>query len=81
MPRVDGYFLTEPPQYAVLRGHVANVPIITGTLLLCVLCGVSRFMYLNRKLRRRGFVVLDVIPEHHVCFSSMNNHSAANESH
>lgn len=30
MPRADGDFLIEPPQYAVLRGHVANVPIITG---------------------------------------------------
>ena len=30
MPRVDGVFLTEPPQYSVLRGHVANVPLITG---------------------------------------------------
>ena len=30
MPRVDGFFLTEPPQYAVLRSHVANVPMITG---------------------------------------------------
>ncbi|KAI0296558.1 carotenoid ester lipase precursor [Multifurca ochricompacta] len=30
LPRVDGVFLTEPPQYAVLRGHVANVPMITG---------------------------------------------------
>jgi len=30
LPRADGEFLTEPPQYAVLRGHVANVPIITG---------------------------------------------------
>lgn len=30
MPRVDGDFLTEPPQYAVLRGHVADVPMITG---------------------------------------------------
>jgi acetylcholinesterase len=30
LPRVDGVFLTEPPQYSVLRGHVANVPMITG---------------------------------------------------
>jgi hypothetical protein len=30
MPRVDGYFLTELPQYSVLRGHVADVPVITG---------------------------------------------------
>jgi hypothetical protein len=30
MPRVDGVFLTEPPQYSVLRGHVSNVPMITG---------------------------------------------------
>jgi acetylcholinesterase len=30
LPRVDGVFLTEPPQHAVLRGHVANVPVITG---------------------------------------------------
>ncbi|KAH9983658.1 carotenoid ester lipase precursor [Russula vinacea] len=30
LPRVDGVFLTEPPQYAVLRGHVSNVPMITG---------------------------------------------------
>ncbi|KAH8995061.1 carotenoid ester lipase precursor [Lactarius hatsudake] len=30
LPRVDGVFLTEPPQHAVLRGHVANVPMITG---------------------------------------------------
>ncbi|KAN0139659.1 Alpha/Beta hydrolase fold [Lactarius tabidus] len=30
LPRVDGVFLTEPPQYSVLRGHVANVPLITG---------------------------------------------------
>ena len=30
LPRVDGYFLTEPPQYSVLRGHVADVPVITG---------------------------------------------------
>ena len=32
LPRVDGVFLTEPPQVAVLRGHVSNVPMITGTL-------------------------------------------------
>jgi len=30
LPRVDGVFLTEPPQYAVVRGHVADVPMITG---------------------------------------------------
>ncbi|KAH9051980.1 carotenoid ester lipase precursor [Lactarius vividus] len=30
LPRVDGVFLTEPPQHSVLRGNVANVPIITG---------------------------------------------------
>jgi acetylcholinesterase len=30
LPRVDGHFLTEPPQYSVLRGHVADVPMITG---------------------------------------------------
>lgn len=30
LPRVDGVFLTEPPQVAVLRGHVANVPMIAG---------------------------------------------------
>ncbi|KAI9450245.1 carotenoid ester lipase precursor [Russula earlei] len=30
LPRVDGVFLTEPPQYSVLRGHVSNVPVITG---------------------------------------------------
>ncbi|KAI0265669.1 carotenoid ester lipase precursor [Gloeopeniophorella convolvens] len=30
LPRVDGVFLKEPPQYAVLRGHVSNVPMITG---------------------------------------------------
>ncbi|KAI0298094.1 carotenoid ester lipase precursor [Multifurca ochricompacta] len=30
LPRVDGVFLTEPPQHAVLRGHVSNVPMITG---------------------------------------------------
>ena len=30
LPRVDGVFLTEPPQYSVLRGHVSNVPMITG---------------------------------------------------
>jgi len=29
-PRVDGDFVTENPQYSVLRGHVANVPMITG---------------------------------------------------
>ncbi|KAH8981886.1 carotenoid ester lipase precursor [Lactarius akahatsu] len=30
LPRVDGVFLTEPPQHSVIRGNVANVPIITG---------------------------------------------------
>ncbi|KAI9452781.1 carotenoid ester lipase precursor [Lactarius psammicola] len=30
LPRVDGIFLTEPPQHAVVRGHVSNVPMITG---------------------------------------------------
>jgi len=30
LPRVDGVFLTEPPQYAVLRGHVADVPMLAG---------------------------------------------------
>ncbi|KAI9447105.1 carotenoid ester lipase precursor [Russula earlei] len=30
LPRVDGVFLTEPPQYSVMRSHVANVPMITG---------------------------------------------------
>lgn len=30
LPRVDGVFLTEPPQHAVLRGHVADVPMLTG---------------------------------------------------
>jgi len=30
LPRVDGVFLTEPPQHAVLRGHVADIPVITG---------------------------------------------------
>lgn len=32
LPRVDGVFLTEPPQYSVVRGHVANVPVISGVL-------------------------------------------------
>jgi hypothetical protein len=35
LPRVDGVFLTEPPQYSVLRGHVSDVPVITGTSLCC----------------------------------------------
>ncbi|KAI0296557.1 carotenoid ester lipase precursor [Multifurca ochricompacta] len=30
LPRVDGVFLTENPQKAVQRGHVASVPMITG---------------------------------------------------
>ncbi|KAI0298095.1 carotenoid ester lipase precursor [Multifurca ochricompacta] len=30
LPRVDGVFLTEPPQHSILRGHVSNVPVITG---------------------------------------------------
>jgi len=30
LPRVDGVFLTEPPQDSVLHGHVSNVPLITG---------------------------------------------------
>jgi carboxylesterase type B len=30
LPRVDGVFLKEPPQHSVLRGHVSNVPMITG---------------------------------------------------
>jgi len=30
LPRVDGVFLTAPPQYSVLHGHVSNVPVITG---------------------------------------------------
>ncbi|KAI9436916.1 carotenoid ester lipase precursor [Lactarius indigo] len=30
LPRVDGVFLTEHPQHSVLRGNVANVPMITG---------------------------------------------------
>jgi acetylcholinesterase len=30
LPRVDGVFLTENPQYSVLRGHVSNVPMISG---------------------------------------------------
>ena len=36
LPRVDGVFLTEPPQHSVLRGHVSDVPVITGMLLCCV---------------------------------------------
>ncbi|KAI0265665.1 Alpha/Beta hydrolase protein [Gloeopeniophorella convolvens] len=30
LPRVDGAFLTESPQHAVLRGHVSKIPVITG---------------------------------------------------
>ena len=30
LPRVDGVFLTEPPLISVLRGHVSNVPMISG---------------------------------------------------
>ena len=30
LPRVDGIFLKEPPQYSVLSGHVSRVPMITG---------------------------------------------------
>ncbi|KAI0259424.1 carotenoid ester lipase precursor [Gloeopeniophorella convolvens] len=30
LPRVDGVFLKEPPQYSVYKGRVANVPVITG---------------------------------------------------
>ncbi|KAG6816185.1 hypothetical protein H0H87_008012 [Tephrocybe sp. NHM501043] len=30
IPRQDNVLLKEPPQYGVLRGHVANVPFITG---------------------------------------------------
>lgn len=38
LPRVDGVFLTEPPQYSVLRGHVSDVPVITGVFALSCLC-------------------------------------------
>ncbi|KAH8982264.1 carotenoid ester lipase precursor [Lactarius akahatsu] len=30
LPRVDGVFLKEPTQYSVVRGNVANVPMIAG---------------------------------------------------
>ncbi|KAH9008696.1 carotenoid ester lipase precursor [Lactarius deliciosus] len=30
LPRIDGVFLTVPPPYSVLRGNVANLPMITG---------------------------------------------------
>jgi hypothetical protein len=30
LPRVDGIFLTESPQHAVVAGRVADVPIIIG---------------------------------------------------
>ncbi|KAI9442989.1 Alpha/Beta hydrolase protein [Lactarius indigo] len=30
LPRVDGVFLTEPTQHSVVRGNVANVPMIAG---------------------------------------------------
>ena len=46
MPRVDGVLLTEPPQYSVLRGHVANVPLITGVF-------ESRLVVHNMRLTRR----------------------------
>ena len=36
-PRVDGVFLTEPPQHSVLRGHVSNVPVITGVFAMSCL--------------------------------------------
>ena len=36
LPRVDGIFLTEPPQHAVVRGHVSNIPMITGKRLSLV---------------------------------------------
>ncbi|KAG6838541.1 hypothetical protein C0991_010778, partial [Blastosporella zonata] len=29
LPRVDGVFLTQPPQYQMLEGRVANVPVVT----------------------------------------------------
>ena len=38
LPRVDGVFLTEPPQHAVLRGHVSNVPMITGAFATSHFC-------------------------------------------
>ena len=38
LPRVDGVFLTEPPQYSVLRGHVSDVPVITGVFALSCYC-------------------------------------------
>jgi hypothetical protein len=62
LPRVDGVFLTEPPQYSVLRGHVANVPLITGAFdLPRSLCEVDPHV---RKLRRRRHIVLDLHHEH-----------------
>ncbi|KAH9026413.1 carotenoid ester lipase precursor [Lactarius hengduanensis] len=30
LPRVDGVFLKEPSQYSILRGNVANIPMIAG---------------------------------------------------
>jgi hypothetical protein len=83
MPRADGNFLTEPPQYAVLRGHVANVPIITGTPLPYVLRGVKHFMFLTGNCDDEGSLFsmaslnITYVPIHAFLYIY---HSAANKS-
>jgi hypothetical protein len=51
LPRVDGVFLTEPPQYAVLRGHVSDVPVITGEFALSCDSSLHITHSCSRKLR------------------------------
>jgi hypothetical protein len=31
LPRADGVFLTDNPQYLVAQGKVANIPMVNGT--------------------------------------------------
>lgn len=83
MPRVDGDFLTEPPQYAVLRGHVADVPMITGTSSLCILCGVKYFTYLTGNCDDEGslFSISSLNITYVPIDELLHNHSATNESH
>ena len=48
LPRVDGVFLKEAPQVSVLRGHVSNVPMITGVFRCRIRRGV--LICFSRKL-------------------------------
>lgn len=69
--RSDGVFLTEPPQQLLLKGHVADIPIVIGASTLVYPLGLQiHHEHISRKRRGRRKRVRLPIAERHVSLPS-----------